>query len=242
MRERIKSFSDIDRCLTANSAECGTEHMEAIAKTWGSTHTTLCSCSRHLSAQLCHGTSQNHVVFHISPRHRGHICSSALIILITTSSNIIITYSQYRSNNYKTMDPISITTSSIALLSAAKAVCDFIARIADAPKFLSNAKDDVEQTIASVHSLCACLEDRSDDSVSGRDQLVNVLIACRGKCEALKSQLEACSKHSAGSVDGKLSLLDRGKLLMKEKEIGEYRNDIACFRGAINVAAFPLLL
>lgn len=215
--------------------------MKAIAWTWVSTHTTLCSCSRHVLAQLCHGTSPNQVAFPISFLHCGHICFSALIIQIT-SSNIVITYLQYRSNEYKTMDPITITTSSLALLSAAKAVCDLIARITDAPKVLSNAKDDAEQTITSVRSLCACLEDRPDDSVSGRDQLVNVLVTCRRKCEALQSQLEACSKHSAGSADGKLSLRDRGKLLIKDKEIEEHRRDIACFRGAINVAAFPLLL
>jgi len=140
------------------------------------------------------------------------------------------------------MDPLSIIASSLALITAAKATCDFIAKVADAPKALKSAKDNTDMTISIVQALKTYLSDQSESALSGANQLLHVLDACTKRCDTFQVLLRDCSKHSVDRTDGKLSLRDRGKLVIKEKELEDFRKDMACFHGALNVAAIPLLL
>lgn len=140
------------------------------------------------------------------------------------------------------MDPLSVTASSLALLAAIKAAHLLINKIVDAPETLASAQSDIEFTISSVQALCAYLGDHSEATLIARGELLRVIDACTGSCDAFQHLLQECSKHSVERVDGKLSLLDRGKILLKDKSIREFRGDLACFRGAINIAAFPLLM
>lgn len=140
------------------------------------------------------------------------------------------------------MDPLSITAASLAFISAANATCDLITKFVDAPKVIEDAKGDLTSTIDSVHQLHSYLLDNSGTSLSSEAHLIKVLTAGKNKCDAFRTLLEGCSKHSTNRTDGKLSLIDRGKVLYKDKDIVAFRNELTAYRQAINVAAIPLLL
>lgn len=138
-------------------------------------------------------------------------------------------------------DPLSIAAGCLAVLSAAKAVGDLIADIVAAPEVLQQAKMDVGATATSVQSLSSYVNTTGETSLAGKEQLRAVLSSCETTCSQFSSSLRKFTKHSK-AIDGKMSVLDRGALVLKKREVESFRRDIGCQRQAINVAAIPLSL
>lgn len=134
-------------------------------------------------------------------------------------------------------DPLSITSSILTVIEAAKQLYDFVERIKGAPDVLEKSKSDLLLTVKTIEALYKYVYGRLQESLLQESVLRPVLDRCTQTCEALQTLLNSLVRHS-----DHVSFWDRTRLARSGDDIEECRKDISYARESVTIVVGSLTL
>lgn len=134
-------------------------------------------------------------------------------------------------------DPLSITSSILTVIGAAKQLYDFVERIKGAPDVLEKSKSDLLLTVKTLKALYKYVDGRPQESLMQETVLRPVLDRCTQTCEALQTLLNSLVRHS-----DHVSFWERTRLARSEDDIEERRKDISYARESVTIVVGSLTL
>lgn len=134
-------------------------------------------------------------------------------------------------------DPLSITSSILAVVGAAKQLHNFIERIKEAPDVLERTKSDLILTVKTFEELRNYLHTRPSDNCLQESVLQAVLTVCMQRCEAFQKLLDNLVRHS-----DQVSFRDKMRLAQKEDDIEDRRKELGYARESVGIAVSCLIL
>lgn len=142
-------------------------------------------------------------------------------------------------------DPLSVTASVIAVVTAAcqscKALSDLISSFLNAPKDLLNLRGDLDALQAVIESLEHAVSPGSPDAASSLSteqkscmkELVPAMRSCQTACDDFAQRLSKAMSHSP---QGRVSLIHRAKWHFNEKDIMFLQSRLGDCKQTLSVA------
>lgn len=165
---------------------------------------------------------------------------------LVVSNILFFLHVHVRPRRSNRMDDLLSVTANVtgvvtAVCQSCKALSDLISSFIDAPKNLTNLRDDLNALQTLIESLKQAVSPRSPDPTirlsteqkSCMNELIPAMNSCQTACDEFKQRLSKATSHSP---PGRLSLVDRARWPFNEKDIAVLQSRLGDCKQTLSVA------
>lgn len=156
--------------------------------------------------------------------------------------------SYYRLSSYKTMDPLSITASAIAVATlaaqSAKAAYKVIDGLKEAPHAIAHSRTLLSGTQNSLENLTETLTNSQHMQAQFGDMLQSIALdkTLHATDELCKGFSATISKYTSRSTDSKFSNRDKVSVILHESRIVKFNEELSDCQGTIHLMTGTITL